>query len=90
MKTYFVVFSMGYWGRGETEEAAFKQWRKAGGKFAGGFEPAAILYRIECEAGKDPPFVDDCGCMNWHGERVKVAEFNKRGKRKEIAEAAAG
>jgi hypothetical protein len=72
LKTYFVAVSFGYWGRGETEDAALLQHRKAGGVKRGS---KIIVYRVDCESAADPPYITDDGTMAWHGERVKVAEI---------------
>jgi hypothetical protein len=77
MTTYYVAICLGYWGRGKTETEALANMRKAGGRK----QDKTVLYRIECEADKDPPVVDGCGTMYWHGERTQVAEI-VRGKRK--------
>lgn len=85
METMYVAVSFGYWGRGDTEAEAIKQWRKAGGKFRDKFSRAVIVYRITYEAGKDKPFVDGYGSINYYGESVKIAEYNQNGKRKDMA-----
>ena len=85
MQTTYVVISFGYWGRGDTEEEATKQWSKAGGRKKGS---KVQVYKVTYEAGKDKPWVDDYGTMNWFGERTLVAELIK-GKRHDLTTAVA-
>ena len=76
MRSYYIAICFGYWGRGDDEETALKNLRKAGGSK----KDKTTIYRIDCEADKDAPFVYSSGTMVWYGDRTKVAEYTK-GKR---------
>jgi hypothetical protein len=71
--TYYVAISFGYWGRGKTEPEAIKQCRKAGADKS----DTIHIYRIDCEATDEPPYVTNDGTMCWHGERTKTGSVVK-------------
>jgi hypothetical protein len=71
METTYIAICLGYWGRGETEAAAMAQCRKAGGRK----KDKTLIHKIVSEAGKDRPFVDGNGSINYFGTRELVAEY---------------
>ena len=79
MEVTYVAICFGYWGRGKTEAIARAQLKKSGGKA----KDFTIIYRVEYEAGKAKPYVDDAGSLCFFGVRQKIAEI-KNGKRREL------
>lgn len=66
MKTYYIAIAYGYWGRGETEEAALKQCRKAGC----GKKEKTLVYRVDVETEEH----DGKLWLVLEGERIKAFE----------------
>ncbi len=77
MTTKFVAVAFGYWGRGDTQDEAVDQCRKAGAKkrdrtvvYQNDFDEATLGVKASLE---NTPYVDSHGGVNYHGELKKVA-----------------
>lgn len=87
--TTFIAVAFGYWGRGDTEQKAIDQCRRAGSKK----NDTIIVYRNDVtdkelsrakstpEYDAAAPYVTDDGCTVYYGTLTKVATI-ERGKRK--------